>query len=64
LPGETTLDAAAILASNGQLNIFLVIVAGSIGAITGTRRCVGWPGPNNRLKLESSTDPRLQAWGR
>jgi hypothetical protein len=35
LPGETTLDAAAILASNGQLNIFLVIVAGSIGAITG-----------------------------
>jgi membrane-associated protein len=35
LPGETTLNAASILAANGELNIWIVILAGAFGAITG-----------------------------
>ena len=34
-PGETTLNAAATLAAQGQLDIGLVILAGAIGAIVG-----------------------------
>jgi membrane protein DedA with SNARE-associated domain len=32
-PGETTLNAASVLASQGTLEIELVIVAGALGAI-------------------------------
>jgi membrane-associated protein len=35
LPGETTLNAASILASTGKLNIWVVIFAGALGAVTG-----------------------------
>ncbi len=35
LPGETTLSAASVLAATGHLNIWIVIVAGAVGAITG-----------------------------
>lgn len=35
LPGETTLSAASVLAHEGKLNIWLVVVAGAIGATTG-----------------------------
>jgi hypothetical protein len=35
LPGETTLNAASTLAANGELELWLVIVAGAIGAIAG-----------------------------
>jgi membrane-associated protein len=35
LPGETTLNAACVLAANGQLDLTLVIISGAIGAITG-----------------------------
>jgi membrane-associated protein len=34
-PGETTLNAAATLASQGQLTLGLVILAGALGAIVG-----------------------------
>lgn len=35
LPGETTLNTAAVLASNGELELPLVMVAGALGAIVG-----------------------------
>jgi membrane-associated protein len=35
LPGETTLNTAAVLASEGVLDLFPVIVAGSLGAVLG-----------------------------
>jgi membrane-associated protein len=35
LPGETTLNTAAVLASDGVLHLFPVIVAGSLGAVLG-----------------------------
>lgn len=35
LPGETTLNAAAILAADGELELWLVILAGAAGAIVG-----------------------------
>ena len=35
LPGETAIVAAAVLASDGTLNIFLVILAGAAGAMIG-----------------------------
>jgi membrane-associated protein len=34
-PGETTLNAGATLAAQGQLHLWLVILAGAIGAIAG-----------------------------
>ena len=34
-PGETTLNAASTLAANGKLHLWLVIVAGAVGAILG-----------------------------
>jgi len=34
-PGETTLNAASTLASQGTLDLWLVIVAGALGAIAG-----------------------------
>jgi membrane-associated protein len=35
LPGETTLNAAATLASSGELSLGLVMIAGALGAIGG-----------------------------
>ena len=35
LPGETTLNAASVLASTGKLNIWIVILAGALGAVSG-----------------------------
>ena len=35
LPGETTLNAASTLAADGQLELWLVILAGAAGAIAG-----------------------------
>jgi membrane-associated protein len=35
LPGETTLNAASTLAANGELELWLVILAGGVGAIAG-----------------------------
>jgi membrane-associated protein len=35
LPGETTLNAACVLAANGQLELRLVMLSGAIGAVGG-----------------------------
>jgi membrane-associated protein len=35
LPGESTLNAAVILSSNGDLSFWLIVLCGAIGAITG-----------------------------
>ena len=35
LPGETAIVAAAVLAANGSLNLWLVILAGAVGAVVG-----------------------------
>ena len=35
LPGETTLNAASVLASAGKLNIWIVVLSGAIGAVAG-----------------------------
>lgn len=35
LPGETTLNAATVLAASGKLNIWLVWISGTIGAVVG-----------------------------
>jgi membrane protein DedA with SNARE-associated domain len=35
LPGETTLNSAAVLAAQGRMDVLLICVAGSIGAIVG-----------------------------
>jgi len=35
LPGETTLNAASTLAANGELELWLVILSGAVGAIAG-----------------------------
>lgn len=35
LPGETTLNAASVLASTGQLDLWLVILCGAVGAVAG-----------------------------
>jgi membrane protein DedA with SNARE-associated domain len=34
-PGETTLNAASVRASNGELELWLVMLAGSLGAVVG-----------------------------
>lgn len=43
LPGETAIVAAAVLAAEGSLNIFLVILAGAAGAVIGDS-CAYWIG--------------------
>src|SRR5262245_12575387 len=35
LPGETTLNAGSVLASSGLLQLWLVVLAGAIGAVLG-----------------------------
>jgi membrane-associated protein len=35
LPGETTLNAACVLAANGKLQLGLVMLCGAVGAVTG-----------------------------
>ena len=55
IPGETSLVAAGVLASNGKLNIFAVIVAAAAGAIVGDN--IGyWIGRTGGRKL-------LERWG-
>lgn len=43
LPGETAIISAAVLASDGTLNLWLVIVAGALGAMAGDS-CAYWLG--------------------
>jgi hypothetical protein len=40
-PGETTLNTASVLASDGELELTLVIIAGFLGAFSATTRSTG-----------------------
>ncbi len=43
LPGETAIVAAAVLAAQGSMNLYLVILAGAVGAVIGDS-CAYWIG--------------------
>jgi membrane protein DedA with SNARE-associated domain len=53
LPGETTLNAGAVLAANGELGIGLVMVSGALGAVAGDS-CVYW--------IARKARGRVRAW--
>ncbi|WP_432936953.1 DedA family protein [Kribbella sp. CA-253562] len=55
-PGETTLNAASTLASNGVLNLALVMLAGAVGAIVGDS-ALYWIARRNRERFR----PRMEA---
>jgi membrane-associated protein len=50
LPGETAIISAAVLASDGTLNLWLVIIAGALGAIVGDS-CAYWIGRLGGVKI-------------
>jgi membrane-associated protein len=60
-PGETTLNAASTLASNGVLNLALVMLAGAVGAIVGDS-ALYWIARRNRerfrLRMEAAMKHR------
>jgi membrane-associated protein len=63
LPGETTLNVASVLASDGELTLGLVIVAGAIGAVVGDN-VLYWvarsvPGLRARV-AQTQEDPRFE----
>lgn len=55
LPGETTLNTAAVLASDGVLDLFPVIVAGSLGAVLGDS-ALYWLARLTSRRFESQMD--------
>jgi membrane-associated protein len=55
-PGETTLNAAATLAAQGELELGLVMLAGALGAVIGDS-CLYWIARSSA----SSMRPRLEA---
>ena len=68
-PGETTLNAASVLASQGQLELELVIVAGALGAVLGdsTLYWIARTGPRKlkaRLESASQTNERVEKGSR
>ena len=63
-PGETTLTTASVAASQGTLDLALVIVAGALGASSGTARSTGSPAPapkrlKARLEAAAQKDERV-----
>ncbi len=58
LPGETTLNAASVLASGGTLDLGIVIVAGGMGAIIGDS-ALYWLARASRSRVQRQLD-RLQ----
>jgi membrane protein DedA with SNARE-associated domain len=65
LPGETAIVTAAVLASSGDMNIFLVILAGMIGAMIGDWTAYGigraGEGPIKRFVGRVAGAERLEA---
>jgi membrane protein DedA with SNARE-associated domain len=64
-PGETTLNAASVLASQGELELGLVIVAGALGAVLGdsTLYWIARTGPRKlkaRLESASQSNERVE----
>lgn len=63
-PGETTLNTASVLASQGTLELGLVIVAGALGAVLGDSALywlarTGPGGLKDRLEAASQKDERV-----
>ena len=63
-PGETTLSTASVLASQGELELELVIVAGALGAVLGDSALywIARTGPGRlkaRLETSSQKDERV-----
>jgi membrane-associated protein len=52
LPGETTLNAASTLAAGGQLTLWLVMLAGALGSVTGDS-ALYWIARLGRRRLQS-----------
>jgi membrane-associated protein len=59
LPGETTLNTAAVLASQGKLELVPVIVAGAAGAIAGDT-AVYWIARSSHGRLKTRLEQLLQ----
>lgn len=59
LPGETTLNAAAVLASQGELELVPVIVAGAVGAIAGDS-AVYWIARSSHGRLKQRLEKLLE----
>jgi membrane protein DedA with SNARE-associated domain len=63
-PGETTLNTASVAASQGQLQLWLVIVAGALGAVLGDSALywIARTGPRSlkaKLRAASEKDERV-----
>jgi len=63
-PGETTLNAAATLAAQGELLLLPIIVMGALGAIVGDS-CLFWIARRNAKRLDrqltrARSNPRVQ----
>jgi membrane protein DedA with SNARE-associated domain len=65
-PAETTLSVGSTLASEGKLDLALVIVAGAIGAVAGDS-ALYWIARKNRLRVQPRVDrvkkDKRVAWG-
>ncbi len=59
LPGETTLNAAALLAAHDRLSITLIIVAGAVGAVLGDS-VVFWIARTAKGRVRGWLDPAAQ----
>jgi len=55
-PGETTLNSASTLAAQGALNLWLVMLAGAVGAVAGDS-ALYWIARRNRKRFQ----PRMDA---
>lgn len=58
-PGETTLNAASTLASEGVLKLGLVMLAGAVGAISGDS-ALYWIARRNREKFQPRMDAAMR----
>ena len=66
LPGETTLNAGAVAASNGELSIGVVILAGGLGAVLGDS-AVYWiarslKGPWHDKLMNAAAQPKANSF--
>jgi membrane protein DedA with SNARE-associated domain len=66
LPSETMVVAGGVLASSGDLNVVLIMVAGAAGAFLGDNACYGlgrWLGPRAaRVLLRGDRGKRAYDW--
>jgi membrane protein DedA with SNARE-associated domain len=58
-PGETTLNAASTLASQGMLNLGLIMLAGAVGAVAGDS-ALYWIARRNRARFQPRMDAMMR----